>query len=154
MRVEMGPRANPADLRFQYYDMYLRVPNYMYLDSIQFLEQCFNQAIMRLNEAGWASIRAPVLHKPATEPHSTQLREWIRAEFPDPNLARVFYYTMRGRVVLSHRSPFTMEVWTQTIGAEVLNNEQGADAKCDHCEPYPRVHTQKGPGHFACGAQG
>ena len=115
VRVEMGPRANPLDLSSQYYDMYLKIPNYTYSEYIPFLEHCFDQAMMRLHEAGWSSIRALVLHKPATEPHSTQSRECVRAEFPDPNLARVFYYTMRGRVVLSHKSPFTIDVWNPTM---------------------------------------
>ena len=50
--------------------------------------------------------------------------ERVRAEFPDPSLARIFYYTMRGVVVVSHKSPFTLEVWNPTIGAEVLNVER------------------------------
>ena len=104
--------------------MYLKIPNYSYSDYLPFLEHVFTQAITRLNEAGWSSIRPPVLHKPLTEPHSTQSREWVRAEFPDPNLARIFYYTMRSRVVVSHKSPFTLEVWNPTIGAEVLNAER------------------------------
>ena len=31
---------------------------------------------------------------------------------------------MRGRVVTAHKSPFTIEVWNPTIGAEVLNSER------------------------------
>ena len=123
-RIERGPRDNPLDLSIQYCDMYLKIPNYSYSDYMPFLEHVFTQAITRLNEAGWSSIRPPVLHKPLTEPHSTQSREWVRAEFPDPNLARIFYYTMRSRVVVSHKSPFTLEVWNPTIGAEVLNAER------------------------------
>ena len=44
----------------------------------------------------------------------------MTVEFPDPNLARIFYYTMGSRVVVSHESLVTLEVWNPTIGAEVL----------------------------------
>jgi hypothetical protein len=108
----------------KYYDMHLKIPNYTFTDYIPFLEHCFNQALARLAEAGWSSIKAPVLHKPNTEPHGHQSREWVRAEFPDANLARAFYYTMRGRVVTSHRTAFTLDIWNPTMGAEVLNVER------------------------------
>ena len=74
----------------QYNDMYLNMPNYTLSDYIPFVEHCFNHAIMRFNEAGWAPIQAPVLHRPATEPRSTQSREMVGAECLDPNVARVF----------------------------------------------------------------
>ena len=86
-RIEAGPRVNTVLEALKYYDMHLKIPNYTFTDYIPFLEHCFNQALARLAEAGWSSIKAPVLHQPNTEPHGHQSREWIRAEFPDANLA-------------------------------------------------------------------
>ena len=40
-RSERGPRDNPLDLSIQYYDMYLKIPNYSYSDYMPFLEHVF-----------------------------------------------------------------------------------------------------------------
>ena len=150
-RVDMGPRQDTIAVSGKYYDMYIRISSYSFSEYIPFLEHCFLQALLRLAEAGWSSIKPPVLHKPATEPHSNKSREWVRAEFPDPILAMAFYYSMRNRVVISHKMPCNVEIWNPTIATEVLSRDKAQALAIINSNPIREFTPRKALAIFPAG---
>ena len=61
------------------------------------------------------------------------------------------FYTMRGRVITSHRMAFTLDIWNPSMGAEVFNVERAQELSAITANPIREFTPRKAMDIFPAG---